>query len=179
MSVPLWENWLYKRPKTIKPGSTQTLLLLKMHCSWLYSLKRVLLLCFILFYIEKWGNKSIICHIPMCLWGQIYLVLQFQFHGGQIQPAWCSSHRSHCCRECWPGLCPGGTSHRQSCRCTTQLRNREHKRSLLWKSKQKNQLWNIHFKSIVCSVELVLYAAYSILYLYVFVANMSVQYLYV
>lgn len=74
---------------------------------------------------------------PQCasdVWStKLYLVLQSQFPCGQIQPVWCSSHRSHCCRGCWPGLCPEGRFHHLSCRCKTQLKSGE---QIIYKNKE-------------------------------------------
>lgn len=120
-------------------------------------------------------NKGLLDCCILCYMKKrrLYLVLQFLFHDGQIRPAWCSSHRSHCCHECWPGFCPVVRSHHLSCQCRMQLRNGEHKKnkSLFWKGIAKPFCtgWSL----CVCMCASYVYTVYCT-YMRVFIVNKTV-----
>lgn len=122
-------------------------------------------------FLSKTSEK-IKMKINMKKWMRVaHLVLQSLFHDGQIRPAWCSSRRSHCCRECWPGLCLVGTSHRPSCQCRTRLWNQRRTRKVSAVRKKEGKttkkkhaketiVVNIQLKSCLCRLVSWVYTVY-------------------
>lgn len=133
-SLPEWNQcWHIWKQENIRGGEWQ-----RQKCRWWW--RRTAQNLILIPPIRKWVKLDNIEHFMFSkIWiiigsyityqdRQLFkscLVLQSQSHVGQIQPVWCSWHRSHCSPWSWPEFCPVVRSHRQSYPCRKQLEGKQ------------------------------------------------------